>query len=165
MHLLDAQTISWASQGGIAPRELINCQIITSDCLEKPEGKGGTNETTMETTKETTTDAKATTKEQDTMTSSSKDVQEQEPQTQEIGVVSCAISKQLLDAQTISWASSGGIVPQEHNSHHKLTPDSPYEQPRGGLAKEQEQRSHNINKEDPPKEQLAKEQDTGTDQI
>ena len=71
----------------------------------------------------------------------------------------------LLDAQTTSWASQGGMVPQEQHNHQILTNNIPYAQPRGGIAKEQEQRSNNINKEDPPEEQLAKEQDAGADQI
>jgi hypothetical protein len=57
-----------------------------------------------------------------------------------------------VKAACIYWASQGGIVPQEHNSHKILTHDSPYAQPIGGLAKEQEQKGNNINKEDPPEE-------------
>ena len=34
MHSMDAQTISWASQGGIAPMELIDCQLVTTASFE-----------------------------------------------------------------------------------------------------------------------------------
>ena len=70
----------------------------------------------------------------------------------------------LLDAQTTSWASQGGTVPQEHHDHQIVTHDIPYEQQRGGIAKEQEQRS-SISMEDPSEEQLAKEQDAGANVI
>ena len=37
------------------------------------------------------------------------------------GDVSCAISTHSMNAQTISWASQGGIAPMEHNDSQPLT--------------------------------------------
>jgi hypothetical protein len=147
-----------------------DCQLITLTCFEMPEiGEQDAKETNQEQEcKETTTTTNNISHEQgETADDHQEDPPKEHQQQGEgagAGAVSCGSSMHLLDAQTTSWASQGGIVPQEHHNHQILTHDIPYAQPRGGIAKEQEQRS-NISKEDPSEEQLAKEQDAGANEI
>ena len=48
MHLLDAQTISWASAGGTTPIELVNNQLVTSILFARETQETGESQETTE---------------------------------------------------------------------------------------------------------------------
>ena len=116
MQLLDAQTISWASQGGIAPMELKVDQLLTSTKIgDQDEGEQGAKpgdqqEAQPDAVKPGCKPAKKSDVKPGPKPDEDPNVRPAEP---DAGEKSCAISMHILDAQTISWASQGGTTPME----------------------------------------------------
>ena len=128
MHTLDAQTISWASQGGKAPEGFANNQSLIHNLFER---QAEYEEDSKEQAVETRNQKKDTRKSKDADQSNTLHHQPLQNQHQgghqaqqhrqrAVGVVSCEISMHKLDAQTISLASAGGMAPKETKPGHSL---------------------------------------------
>ena len=144
MHLLDAQSISWAPQGGTAPMELNDCQPVTSFEIgnqekEQPAAMPGDQQEEQPDAKPEETSVQEIlcgvkpgskpAEKPEIQPGPKPDEESDGPAEPDGGVaaagdVSCAISMHSLDAQTISWAPQGGIAPMELNDCQPVTPRS-----------------------------------------